>query len=204
MVSKHIIGEAETFIRDHFKVHIPQEYVYHNYGHTLDIVEECRIIGTGSGMSDDQLTALHLGALFHDSGYKKDGVGHENHSIVIFKQWVEKLGYPQEQIEVVSGCIAATKIPQMPKNKVEQIMCDADLAYLGQETFMHRSNLLRQEWKVTRGQEFGDRDWFELQVRFLTGHVFHTDFAKQNYGIKKLDNLEGVRRILNGMNGQHR
>ena len=40
------------------------------------------------------------------------------------------LGY-----DLFSQLILATKVPQKPKNKLEKIICDADLDYLGREDF---------------------------------------------------------------------
>ncbi|MCK9612757.1 MAG: hypothetical protein PHR81_00260 [Bacteroidales bacterium] len=42
----------------------------------------------------------------------------------------------------------ATKIPTKLKNKLEKLLCDADLDYLGREDYMEISNRLRREWDV--------------------------------------------------------
>lgn len=192
----HLISEAEDFIREHFKQHILPKYVYHNYEHTLDIVRECDLIGKELGLPEEELEILHLAALFHDAGYTGDGIGHEATSQDIFKDWIRNRDFSTEKVKMVLGCIRSTKIPQTPHNLAEQVMCDADLAYLGQDTFMYRSNLLRNEWKVTRNQTFDDREWYEIQVRFLESHVFHTSYAKQHYESGKEKNLSEVHRIL--------
>ena len=39
----------------------------------------------------------------------------------------------------------ATKMPQAPQNKLQQIICDADLYYLGTDTYLSKSNKLYKE-----------------------------------------------------------
>jgi len=46
--------------------------------------------------------------------------------------------------------IMATKIPQSPKNLLEQIICDADLDYLGRERYEENSLLLLQELRLKK------------------------------------------------------
>ena len=41
----------------------------------------------------------------------------------------------------------ATKVPQSPKNHLEEILCDCDLDYLGRDDFEKISNNLFSEWK---------------------------------------------------------
>ena len=46
--------------------------------------------------------------------------------VAIINAWSKK-----KDIEIICGIIMATKIPQRPKNYLEEIICDADLNYLG-------------------------------------------------------------------------
>ena len=81
----------------------------------------------------------------------------------------------------------ATKIPQMPQTHLQQIICDADLDYLGRPDFFDTGNNLRKEfmyYKVVTS----DEDWMKLQLNFLSHHRYHTrtsqklrEPAKQRY-----------------------
>jgi len=58
-------------------------------------------------------------------------------------------------------------------------MCDADLDYLGTKNFYKTGNTLFQEflaYKVIANE----KEWDALQIRFLTNHHYHTDFAIKN------------------------
>lgn len=74
--------------------------------------------------------------------------------------------------------ILSTQIPQKPKNIYEQIICDADLDYLGTDQFYTIGETLFQEFKAM-GQIKSREDWNKLQINFLKGHSYHTPYAKK-------------------------
>ena len=80
---------------------------------------------------------------------------------------------------MVKGLIWATKIPQSPKTKLEKIICDADLDYLGRRDFYQISDQLFKELKL-RGLLGNKKEWNRIQISFLEGHSYHTKFALEN------------------------
>ena len=52
------------------------------------------------------------------------------------KEELPKFGLSEKDIELICGMIMATKIPQNPKTKLEKIIADADLEYLGLMTLI--------------------------------------------------------------------
>jgi hypothetical protein len=83
--------------------------------------------------------------------------------------------------------IMATKIPQSPQNLLEEILCDADLDYLGRNDFFPIGETLFEEMK-TYHLIADEQTWNRLQVNFLTAHHYFTrtnkvirESIKQNY-----------------------
>ena len=91
--------------------------------------------------------------------------------------------------------IYATIIPHDPKNKLEQIICDADLDYLGRDDFFEISETLRRELR-DHGKIKSDRLWDEIQVKFLTQHKYFTKSAKKMRDAKKAEHLEAIKKRL--------
>ena len=58
-----------------------------------------------------------------------------------------EFGYSETEIDTICGMILATKFPQQPHNRLEEIMCDADLDYLGRPDFFSIGNTLFEELK---------------------------------------------------------
>ncbi|HLG39180.1 MAG TPA: Pycsar system effector family protein, partial [Chitinophagaceae bacterium] len=100
-----------------------------------------------------------------------------------------------DHIRQVKNCILATKYPQNPSSLLEQVICDADMIHLGKKEYWERATLIREEWALTRGGIFDDREWYKLNVEFLNGHRFHTAYCNDNYGKRKSKNLMFISKL---------
>ena len=90
--------------------------------------------------------------------------------------------------------IMATKIPQSPKNKLEKIICDADLDYLGRDDFEPISNSLYKEF-LDFGFVKDHNDWMQKQVGFLESHHYFTKSSQELRQPKKTDQLIKLKKI---------
>jgi len=131
---------------------------------------------------------LLTAVLFHDSGFLISQKEHERLSCEIAAKHLPEYGYTPEQMTVIFGMIMATQIPQNPHNKLEQIICDADLDYLGREDFFTIGNKLFDELCMY-GIIDSENEWNKLQVRFLEKHHYFTASAKKLRKDKKAANL---------------
>src|SRR5437879_3195121 len=119
-----IITKASDFVFDLFKARLPEHLVYHTYGHTQMVAETARKIGKGMRLGEEGIEVVMLAGWFHDTGYTELYRGHEEISIRIARYFLERNNYPEEKIELIAGCIAATRIPQQPQNLLEEIVAD--------------------------------------------------------------------------------
>ena len=103
---------------------------------------------------------------------------------------------PSEKIEQILDCIRATKIPQNPTNKLEEIICDADLLHLGEKNIKERGDLLREEFELRGIKKLSDIEWMDHSIAFFNQHHFFTEYAKKNYGLQKEKNLEIMKEYL--------
>src|SRR5678816_3445426 len=69
--------------------------------------------------------------------------------------------------------IMATKIPQTPHTLLEQIICDADLDYLGRNDFEPISRSLYKEF-LTYKIIPEDIIWDHIQIKFFESHHYFT------------------------------
>jgi predicted metal-dependent HD superfamily phosphohydrolase len=90
---------------------------------------------------------------------------------------LNEMKFPKSKISLIAGMIMATKIPQSPKNHFEEIICDADLDYLGREDYDKNSDSLLQEIRINR--EITNKEWLEIQESFLLKHHYHTGSSKK-------------------------
>ena len=88
---------------------------------------------------------------------------------------------------IIAGLILATAIEHQPKNRLERIIKDADLDYLGRNDFKEISNKLFDEL-VYKGFLEDKKQWDELQVQFFEHHRYFTNFSKEHRMPKKKEN----------------
>lgn len=169
-------GEAKKFILGRLKSDLPNHLSYHSVEHVKDVFNACKILAESEGVKGEDLKLLLTAALFHDSGFLNGQKDHEKKSCQIAKKHLPDYGYSAEQIKKICGMIMATKVPQMPKNHLEEIICDADLDYLGRDDFFTIGDKLFAELSMY-GILNTEDEWNKLQVRFLESHHFFTKTA---------------------------
>lgn len=162
---------------------------YHKVDHTLDVFEMASYYAEKENVTGQNLKLLLIAVLYHDSGYLFQRDGHEERSCDIARDVLPRFGYPPDEIKTICQIIMTTKIPQSAQTKLEQIMCDADLDYLGRDDFFTTGNLLFREFQ-TAGAVKDEDEWNEQQIKFLQQHHFFTDTAKALREQRKQENLD--------------
>jgi uncharacterized protein len=166
---------------------------YHNLAHTMDVMEQVERIAIGEKLADkNEILLLKVAALFHDTGFLDVYKHHEERSCEIMLEHIKKGDLTDEEIELVKGMIMATKIPQTPHNRLEEIICDADLDYLGRNDFKPISDGLRDEFLIF-GVIKSEADWDPLQIRFFEAHTYFTKTCQQDRAPKKAIHLEELK-----------
>jgi len=89
----------------------------------------------------------------------------------------------------------ATKLPQSPHNHLEEIICDADLDYLGRDDFFAISDRLYEEF-LSEGKVQNYDDWNKKQIAFFENHRYFTPTSQTFRNEKKHSNLNIVRSKL--------
>jgi len=168
--------DLKNTILERLEKELSTDLHYHSVSHTRDVINACAASADREGLLDEYKVLLMSAAVLHDSGFLNTTKNHEEEGVRIAKKILPSFGYSVDQIESVSNMIMATKIPQSPKNQLEQIICDADLDYLGREDFYAIGNSLFMELKahsVLKTEE----EWDALQIKFLSSHAFQTDWS---------------------------
>ena len=117
------LGDLEEFVLDKLEKGLPKNLYYHNLKHTVDVYTQVELIGRAEGLSEEELLLIRTAALLHDSGHLIDYQYHEEMGVKLAKEILPKYQYSQEQIEIISTIIMATKMPPRPKNLMLPTLC---------------------------------------------------------------------------------
>jgi predicted metal-dependent HD superfamily phosphohydrolase len=188
-VTDTLVHEAQQFVRSFFQNKISPELVFHNLDHTRDVVRICETMAEHYKLSNGDTQVLLLAAWFHDTGYSAGILHHEDESVRVAEHFLNARSAAPELIEQVKNSILATRMPQSPKNLIEQILCDADLYHLGTSAFADKNKLLRQEINKVLENRISKKDWKKKNIEFLQSHQYFTDYAKQRLDPVKKINL---------------
>ncbi len=189
--------EVETHIIGKLKRELPKDLYYHGLHHTLDVLRSAQMIGKEEKITEKEMLLLKVAVLYHDSGFTKTYKNHEEAGCEMAREDLPAFGFSDDEIGQICGMIMATKIPQAPKTKLEFIIADADLEYLGTDQFEKVGRTLYEEMKIYVNLE-GERQWNIIQMNFLKSHHYFTDFCKKNREEVKQKHLQEVIRIVNG------
>lgn len=188
---------AEAFILNKLKTELPGNLYYHSYHHVMDVLNASIQYAQMEKISAYDLVLLKTAVLFHDSGFTIQSKDHEELGCKIVKESLPNFGYSPAEIASICGMIMATKIPQSPNNLLEQIICDADLDYLGRDDFWEIGYNLYKELEIY-GILTDEKEWNKLQLRFLSSHQYFTQSAKDNRQGKKDLHTQKIVEIING------
>ena len=185
------INDVEEFVLSKLEEGLPDNLYYHNVKHTIDVVTQVELIGRSEGVKDEEMLILKTAALFHDMGHLINYDTHEEESVKIAKKILPKYHYKSDQIETICNIILATQMPPKPKNLLEEIMCDADLDYLGRTDFVPVSINLYKEYHERKKID-SILEWNQMQLKFIKVHQYFTKTAQKLREVNKKKQLENI------------
>ena len=183
--------KAERHIMRVLEQQLSKQLHYHSIAHTKDVVKAIERLALLENVTDEGLFLLKSAATYHDAGFIEQYDKNEPIGARLAQEILPKYGYTQKHIDRIKELIFVTSIPHKPTNNLEEIMCDADLDYLGRDDFHDIADKLRRELKE-HGKIKSDRQWDEIQVGFLRSHRYFTETAKATRDAKKAMNLQEV------------
>lgn len=180
-----IFEKIKEHVLSMLAANLPVSLTYHDVNHTADVANQCSIIAKEEGITDEPtLLNLQIAGLYHDTGFLSQYKGHEEKSCALARKELPGFGLNNAAINTICELILVTKIPQQPKNILQQIICDADLDYLGREDFFIISEKLRKEfmtYKIVQSEE----EWEKSRITFLQSHSYFTKSSQQRRNPQK-------------------
>ncbi|PKP33081.1 MAG: hypothetical protein CVU00_11000 [Bacteroidetes bacterium HGW-Bacteroidetes-17] len=185
-IDNTLLIEAEKFVKNLLEDKLANEFYYHDFKHAMAVKGYVEIIAKECKLNDADLNLLQIAALFHDTGFINSVENHVEHSIEIVKNFLISHSIDKESIDSIAEIIMATKMPQNPSNKLSEILCDADLMYIAEDSCYEHMEAMYEE-AITTHEEYSNRNLFDLEtIRFFSNHSYFTDYGKRILQPKKL------------------
>ena len=165
-------------IINHLKALLPEEIVYHDINHTMNVEKAAIRYAKLEGVDEASIMLLRTAVLYHDAGFILQPDHNEHFAIKMAEDKLPKFGYSQDHIKIIQDIILATSSGHTPEDLLQKIMCDADHDYLGRADYYQISSKLRQELE-NFGTVMTDHEWLVFQYHYMTEHHrYFTNTAK--------------------------
>jgi len=187
---------AKDFVFSKLKKELRTTLYYHNFQHTLDVCESTERLAEMEKVNGQDLVLLKTAALYHDTGFLVQYDNNEEIACEFARQTLPDFEYTEEQVFQVEQMILATKIPQTPQNRLAEILCDADLDYIGRDDFFITALRLHREWSENSTKKITFKDWYLKQLFFVQKHEYFTLTARTLREEKKKHNLSQIKELL--------
>jgi predicted metal-dependent HD superfamily phosphohydrolase len=188
-----ILDQVKTHIEDAFHSKLDKKHVYHNLSHTENVATHAVELANYYKLEDKEFFIVLAASWFHDLGYLDKWEQHEQRGADAATEFLAEKGVDEETIAAVRACILATKMPQSPKNLLEQIVCDSDLYHLGSDEFKESNRLMRKETENLLGKEIDKHAWKLGTIKLMESHHYHTEYCRNKLDAKKRQNLEDLK-----------
>ncbi len=166
------------FIINKLKALLPEDILYHDVAHTLNVEKAAVRYALLEGLDEQQILLLQTAVLYHDAGFIVQFEKNEEFAIQLAKSSLPTFGYSEEHIHTICSIIQATSNETKPMNLLEEIMCDADHDYLGRADYFAIVKKLRSELE-NYGVTMSEKSWIEYQINYLENiHSYYTSTAQ--------------------------
>lgn len=190
-MKKEILDQVEFYVESNMASKNDDIFMFHNKRHTKKVVKVAKEICEFEGVSKETRDKILCACWFHDIAYKKNSDNHEQTSAEMAEEFLIDRKVSEEDIEEIKELINATKMPQKPRNKEQEIICNADLSHLGTPNFYEESDRLRHEQTKLLQVEKTELEWTESNINFFQQHQYYTSYAKLHFqGLKESHLLE--------------
>ncbi len=196
-MADNVYKKVESYVRDLFEANKKPKLIFHSLEHTQQIVKRAEEIAAHYKLTDKEMLAVYIAAWFHDTGHLfTTAEHHEEKSVEVMKTFMEMYLPDPELIQLIEGCILATKRSVEPTTLLQQIVCDADTYHLGTRDFKKTNKQVRKEVSADDKNPMTKRDWDTKTLEFLDKHKYYTSYCIELLENGKQENIKRLRQKL--------
>lgn len=195
-INSKLLKEIEKYSSDLIINESSDNLSYHTLEHTQLVVENAKIIAKEENLNEDDIFILLTSAWFHDTGYIRKYIGHEEESVALAINYLKSKDIDNDILDKVSENILATTFPHNPTTKTAEILCDADMIHLGMPNYFEQAEKLRQELAKSGVRKLKKREFEEESILLFNTQCFYTNFCKTEAKTIKEANLKLLKASL--------
>lgn len=190
MTNEKALTQVKEHVHDYFADHLNPDRIYHNLQHTREIVNWTVQLGQHYNLDSKSRFIVEAAAWFSNLCYDRDPKQYQERNARYAQKFLRNIPLTEDLVKNITGCILSTRLPQQPKNTMEEIACDAHMYHLGLDDYEKRSKLIRKELVLLSRKKISKDEWKQRDLELLQNHRFKTEYAKQLLDSQQQKNLE--------------
>jgi predicted metal-dependent HD superfamily phosphohydrolase len=190
MTNQRALTLIQKHIQDYYAEYLNPNRLYHNLQHTQEIVKWSSDIANHYNLDPKGRFITDAAAWFSYVCFDKDPERYQKLNARLAEKFLRQIQLTDDLVKGITDCILSSRIPQRPKNTLEQITCDAHLYHLGLDDYEKRSRLMRKERELITGKKVSKDEWKQRDLELLQNHRFKTEYARELLQGQQKSNFE--------------
>jgi len=177
-----------------YSAHDQKRLQFHNLQRNAEVVKATELLLAMQKVRNEKAEMVLTAALFLHVGYRQDHAHPQKAAVAYLKKMLPRYQYSHRQVLLISGMVLASGFPASPQNELEQIICDANSAFLGEPAYFEKSKLLKAELQAHH-KILSDDAWQQYQLRIFQKHQYFTASAQKLWEKQKMKNLQKLKLV---------
>jgi len=172
------LGDLEDKVFNDILTKLSESHHFHKLEHARKVYNQSFLLCRSEGIELEGRLLVRTAALMLFTGLIQDYQNFENRSTVISREILPDFSYSEKQIDQISNLILATKTPFKPNNRLEKILIDARMDYIGWPDYTTVVKDLFKELKEA-GSNINGQQFKKQQQELLFNFEFYTIAAQR-------------------------
>lgn len=191
------LGDLEEKVFDDILSTLPDTIHFHGPDFARKVYNQSFLLCRSEEIEQEDRLLVRTAALMLFTGLSQEYHNFQNRSSVLCREILPEFKYSEKQIDQICNLVMSTKEPFNPNNRLEKILIDAKMEYIGKPDYTDQIKLLFRELREN-GLKINGQQFKKQQLEVLFDFKFYTLAAnrmREVSGNKQMSNLEKERWI---------
>ena len=172
------LGDLEEKVFGEILNSLDETMHFHRASYARKVYDHTYLLCRAEEIEQEERLLTRTAALMLFTGLTQSYANHENRSAVIAREILPDYAYGETQIDQICNLILATKMPHQPGNRLEKILIDARMEYLGRPDYHERIKDLLLEMQE-HGAKLNAQQFKKTQLELLYSFDYFTTAARR-------------------------
>ena len=172
------LGDLEERVFEGILINLPETLHFHGLGYARKVYNQSFLLCRSEEIEQEERLLVRTAALMLYTGFTQEYHNFQNRSSVICREILPEFKYSDTQIDQICNLIMATKKPFNPNNRLEKILIDAKMEFIGRPDYTSQIKLLFQEQREN-GSKINGQQFKKQQLELLFEFQFYTVAAQR-------------------------